>query len=325
MELSIVVPIYNVKDFLEDCLFSILNQTNNLQDTEVILIDDGSTDGSSQIASEFALKHADRFKYFYKTNGGLSDARNFGIKKANGNYLMFVDSDDVISLKACEKIIETVKKQKVDMIEFNFALFNKEIESSNPFFTNRSSSYISKKSYLLDPPCAWNKVIRRDIFISNDMTFPIGLWYEDRYLTPQYVNYVENIYYLDEILYFYRQRVGSITKQLTFNSKMLNIFDVLNKVYVKLDKKEYFDEIEYIYINDLLISTSISMLKVKRVEYIYDINTIMREKFPNWKNNIYFKAEYSFPKKVFAFLIYGKHYKLAEFIISINLRLKQKI
>ena len=116
MKFSIIVPVYNVEKYLEKCLKSIQNQTYD--NFEVIIVNDGSTDLSKEIINVFEEDH--RFKGFYKENGGLSDARNYGIKYTTGDFLLFIDSDDYIDKNLLKKLNYIIEKYNPDLIKFNF-------------------------------------------------------------------------------------------------------------------------------------------------------------------------------------------------------------
>lgn len=314
MKFSIIIPIYNVEMYLKECLDSVLNQTNKLFDTEVLLIDDGSTDGSSKIAKDYEQKD-NHFIYYYKENGGLSDARNYGVKKAKGKYLIFLDSDDKLSLNCCQKLSDVIDQHHPELILFNFNLYydngNKEKYSHS-----LSEGFVLAKKYLMQTPCAWNKVILKDIFIKNQLSFPVGLWYEDRGLTTQYVNYVHSIYFIDEELLDYRQRIGSITKQKTFNPKILDIYEIMDLVYNNSNLNDYYLEIEYIYILELLLSYGTMFIKFDKKELVQKNLKILNEKFPNWYKNLYLKEHKL--QFIFCQLLRYKLFNFAKLIVKLK-------
>ena len=123
VKFSIIVPVYNVEKYLEDCLDSILKQTYD--DFEVIVVNDGSTDNSQKVIDNYA-KRDNRIKAFKKKNGGVSDARNYGISKAKGEYFIFVDSDDTINDKLLEKLDKEIKKyDEIDLIKYQLQITDK--------------------------------------------------------------------------------------------------------------------------------------------------------------------------------------------------------
>ena len=116
-KVSIIVPVYNVEKYLAKCLDSLVNQT--LEDVEIIVVDDGSRDNSKQIIDEFQTKYPDKIKSFVKENGGLSDARNFGLDRANGEYIGFVDSDDYVTAEMFEEMYSLAQKYDAEMVICN--------------------------------------------------------------------------------------------------------------------------------------------------------------------------------------------------------------
>ena len=127
MKFSIIVPVYNVEKYLSKCLDSVINQTN--QDFEVIVVNDGSPDNSQKIIYEYVEKYPDKIKGFIKENGGLSDARNYGIARASGEYIIFLDSDDYIDEHLLEKLDEKIKEDSnLDIIGYNLVDVNEVLD-----------------------------------------------------------------------------------------------------------------------------------------------------------------------------------------------------
>ena len=113
IKVSVIVPVYNVEEYLEKCLDTLVNQT--LKEIEIIVINDGSPDNSQKIIDKYAKKYK-TIKAYTKENGGLSDARNYGLTKANGEYIAFIDSDDYVSIDMYEKIYQKAKSGNFDMV-----------------------------------------------------------------------------------------------------------------------------------------------------------------------------------------------------------------
>ena len=211
---SIVVPIYNVEPFLLDCLISLSNQS--YKNIEVLLIDDGSTDNSSAIAISFSINDK-RFKYFKKENGGLSSARNFGIDRVNGSWIMFVDSDDCVSPYFVEKMINLVKHTKTKLGVCLYRRFKDGQDIPNNFsFATKSGEFNICSTcdlYLdIDSPLmmlAWNKIYSRDLF--SNIRYPEGKIHEDLGTTYKIFDIVKSYAFLKEELYFYRINQNSIS------------------------------------------------------------------------------------------------------------------
>lgn len=212
---SIIVPIYKVEPYLRRCLDSIVNQTyTNL---EIILVDDGSPDGCPQICDEYAAKD-NRIVVIHKENGGLSDARNAGLDICKGEYISFVDSDDLLDLKAMEYMLNT--GTDVDIVISNVKMFinDEEISNSNKTHCNSSSFKIIGSDDLLLRLCkdgdaylrsAWGKLFKKELFFN--IRFPKGKLYEDMYVNYRLYYKAFKSTFISIPLYYYRQnRPGSI-------------------------------------------------------------------------------------------------------------------
>ena len=221
--ISVVVPIYNVAPFLRECVDSILNQ--EYENIEIILVDDGSTDESPIICDEYANMDK-RIKVFHKENGGLSDARNFGIKKASGKYIAFIDSDDYIATDFISILYRKMKDHNVKISAVGYChLFpNGEIEYNNFRDINRlyneeeAQIYLNSVGYF--NVAVWNKLYAKELF--GDIEFPIGKKSEDWFIMYKLIEKAQGIYYCSDEKYFYRQRSGSITKSSNINIDAIN-------------------------------------------------------------------------------------------------------
>lgn len=311
-KVSIIIPIYNVEDFLTECLESIVHQT--LDDIEALLIDDGSTDQSTAIALTYVDKYEEKFRYIKKENGGLSDARNHGIPLSRGEYILFLDSDDYLEYSACRELYDTAKQMEADLIVFNHTCFSSERMEIKKCIEG-ASRWISKKEYVLIAPTAWNKFMKRETYIKNEVKFPLGLWYEDRATTGSYVNFIDKIYYLDQPLYLYRQRENSIMLQAKYNDKMLDIITALEYTFKDLDT--YKKEVEYLYISNLLFQSSLRMLPFNRFKELKLCVNVLKNKFPEWKQNEYYIKE-SKNYRFFCQLVANGHYRIAAFMAKIR-------
>ena len=231
---SVIVPIYNVEKYLEDCIESIRNQ--DYSELEIILVDDGSPDRCGMICDEYAEQDS-RIRVIHKTNGGLSDARNVGIDSSTGEYITCVDSDDLIDCRYVSRMMELMSEE-VDMVVCAPLLFSNEAELKN---ANSDSTEVpdifetvealrellSQHGYDFEPS-AWGKLYRRSLF-GSDLRFPVGKYYEDLALTYLLVDRSRKIVRTKEKLYFYRQRLTSQLNQ-QFNEKMLSILEIADEM-----------------------------------------------------------------------------------------------
>ena len=203
--ISVIVPVYNVEEFVKKCLDSLVRQS--YKNLEIIVIDDGSTDNSGRICDEFAKKEKN-IKVFHKKNGGLSDARNFGIKKAGGEIIAFVDSDDFVDEEYIGVMYGKMVQKDVDVVVcgYNFVKPKKDVLSGK----NAAIKLLTKHENI--DIVAWNKLYRKSLFADNEIWFPKGKKHEDTLTTYKVLSKARKVVYLDEALYFYNERPGSITK-----------------------------------------------------------------------------------------------------------------
>lgn len=242
VKLSIIVPIYNVERYLERCIISILNQT--YVNFELILVNDGSTDNSKDICEKY-LSIDNRIKLINKKNGGVSSARNTGIELAIGEYIAFVDPDDYINKYMYEVLITTLKKDKSDMVicgynkvdqnEINFQEINNHIDVNN-VRTSKISKVEALDKLLIEGEkfvFAWNKIYKRKLF--NELRYKNGKIYEDEFLAHRVLYRCNKVSVINEKLYFYIQRDGSIV-----NSKFTT--KKFDKVYALKERIDFFKE-----------------------------------------------------------------------------------
>lgn len=233
---SVIVPIYNVEEYLEECLESIRNQTYT--NIEVILVNDGSTDGSREICERYCEKDI-RFRLINQENQGQSVARNRGVKESVGQYIMFVDSDDVVNTDVLEVLLPYMKTD-VDIVECEMT------REKEAFFLNKIPTIVfegNSKEAILNciafravKFCAFTKLYRREIV--EKIPFLEGYIYEDVFTGINYLNHIRKIIVIDYIGYYYRVRPNS-TMTKSFNEKNLDIFPIGKKLIESFDDNEY--------------------------------------------------------------------------------------
>ena len=297
-KVSVIVPVYNVEKYLEKCLDTLVNQT--LEDIEIIVVNDGTPDNSQQIIDKYVSNYPEKVKSYIKENGGLSSARNFGLRMATGEYISFVDSDDYVELDMMEKLYKKTEEFKYDVVcsDVNIIYPDKEVEAkSNIESDNKKLSLKDKKNIILNAyPVAWNKIYRREI-ISGKLLFEKGIWFEDVLFLYKLAPSINSIAKVDYKLYNYLQREGAIT--YTFNEKLYDLNKIL-KILIDYYKKEniydeYEDILEYTYVRYMFAtfikrvakSKDKKMFK-KAVKYAIDD---VKETFPNYKKNIFLKEK----------------------------------
>ena len=289
-KVSVIVPIYNVEKYLEKCINSLLSQT--LEDIQIILVNDGSKDNSGNISKEYEKNNKDRVIYVEKENGGLSDARNYGLKYATGDFIAFLDSDDYIEKNAYEEMYNKAIEENADYVECDFIW-----EFPNKIRMDKQYPYKNKKEMLsFVRVVAWNKLIKRQLIIDNNLEFPKGLRYEDVEFTYKLIPFINKFAYVDKPFIHYVQRKGSIAN--VQNERTAEIFTVLDNVTEFYKKnniyEKYRDELEYNYARYLLCSSLKRMCKIKdktiREKLLTESWERLNLNFPNWKENVILKT-----------------------------------
>lgn len=229
MKFSVILPIYNVEKYLQKCVDSILMQT--FSDYEIILVDDGSKDGSPDLCDKLAQEH-DCIKVIHKENGGLSDARNFGTKVAAGEYIVYIDSDDFLIR---EDFLEKLSEKAQNGTDLIFYKYQKYFDTTKTFeeckFTymaaKNEKTYAEKINALVKADAfygmAWIKAIRRELIDKNQIEFEVGLLGEDMDWNYHIINCSNSAEFIDESFIAYRQRDGSITS----THKLKNLTDFI--------------------------------------------------------------------------------------------------
>ena len=290
---SVIVPIYKVENYLKPCIDSILDQT--MKEIEIILVDDGSPDKCGEICNEYALIDH-RIKVIHQENQGLSAARNSGISIAKGEYLVFVDSDDIIHDTMVESLLNCLISNNAEMstcktIVFYDNNFIRQTNSNSSLVTSKFDKKKAFKSILqrdgLVSYSAWGKMYKKELF--NIIRYPVGKIYEDALILPELLSIVNFIGRVENTYYYYRIRKGSIMRDLfsetdlerisivdSFSEEAINYFPELVS-YVPNFKRNIRIEIS----NKLLYSDNYKkyLQKFKMIsKEIYDINKSIGEK-----------------------------------------------
>lgn len=227
--ISIIVPVYNVENYLAKCLGSLVNQTH--QNVEILVINDGSRDNSGEIIKSFEDKYPDKIKAFSKDNGGLSDARNFGIDRATGDYIGFVDSDDYVTETMFEEMLHLAQKHRAEIVicniqkvDENGSVTQKLTQIPNMPEKIKLEDHFSVFSDISYFAC--NKLFKKELF--NQKRFKKGVHFEDIQLIPQLLLECETIAQTQNFHYQYLERTDSITK--THTEKGLDILKAVQDV-----------------------------------------------------------------------------------------------
>lgn len=210
--ISVVIPVYNVADYLPQCFNSIgIGQLST--DIEVILVDDGSTDGSGDLCEQFAREYA-AVQVLHKTNGGLSDARNYGTQAATGDWIFYLDSDDWLAPQALDRLLEFAVQHDCDVVQGGFfyafdehVLFDNHFKEPVVIEQHEAMAELIKDDSIKN--FAWGKLYRASI--AKEHLFPVGKFYEDSFWQHLIFHDIKRLGILPERLYYYRQRQDSIS------------------------------------------------------------------------------------------------------------------
>lgn len=238
---SVIVPVYNVEAYIEECLTSIVDQT--YQQLEIIVIDDGSTDNSNEKLQPYLSDK--RVQLITQSNKGLSGARNTGLEAATGKYILFVDSDDYIQLKTIKEVVKNLEKNHLDLIRFNGKAFidelNKPIEQNSYDFSHRLQEgriyrgdlFKANRRTFVSPVYLY--IIRRDVIEENKIRFYEGILHEDELFTTQVFVAINSMMYINQYYYNRRYRENSIMTDQS-NERLQQTFESYAVIYKELEK-----------------------------------------------------------------------------------------
>lgn len=297
-KVSVIIPVYNTEQYLEDCLDSVFGQT--LKELEVILVNDGSTDSSLKIMEKYQAQYPDRVKLLSKENGGQATARNMAIPLCTGEYIGFVDSDDYIEPEMYEQMYRKAKEADADYVECDYK--NVKVNDSGEQeqiadYGSRVREYTCKEDMFIDPMLApWNKIYRRSLLQESEVRFPEGYIYEDTAFCLKAISLVQRFAFVPEkyVVHYFR---GGSTMNVNKSKRVSNIFPVLKDVIDFYRKHDLFDmyssELEYEIVKILLCSSMMRISEIPdkqlRKQYCKDTWEMIREYFPEYKKNIYLK------------------------------------
>lgn len=289
---SIIIPVYNVKEYLAACLDSLTAQT--LQDFEVIIVDDVSTDGSKDIALDYAKRYPDQFKVIaHQVNTRQGGARNTGIEVASGKYIMFIDSDDYIKPHTLQLLADTLDTQQAEIVEF----CHEQVDEQNKLLrqdqwpSHLPAPCVYDKPMLVSGMGPCNKVYLATLFDDPQMRFPEHYYYEDFWLVPQLLMVANKVYYLADHLYCYRQRTGSTIHDTNAkkNKDIMICMDALLKYFhEKQFSQQVLLQLEYLAISQVLLHATLRVNSIDPNSPIQlELKQYVEKNFPNYRSNPY--------------------------------------
>lgn len=319
---SVIVPVYNVEQYVEKCLRSILAQTE--PDFELLVVDDGATDSSGKLCDALAAQDS-RVRVIHQKNQGLGGARNTGIEEARGEWLLFVDSDDWIEPETLEKSLKAAEKSGAELVMFAFRSVDENGDTVQVFREdlpkNTALTVSEHKEIYLTAPCAWNKLYRADLFRRTGVRYPPRVWYEDIRTTLKLFLAADKAVFLDDVCYNYLLRAGSITKNVNAdrNVEILEAFDDILAYFEEQGKlSEYRDELCYLTLFHAYLTASVRVLNIdRRHGLLPKFSAYLRERFPDYRSNKYL-PRLGRNKKLVLSLLEKKQY----FLIALLFKLK---
>lgn len=295
-KISIIIPVYGVEKYIGECLESVVNQT--LKDIEIIIVNDGTRDNSMKIVEKY-LKDK-RIKVINKENGGLSSARNAGIKEAKGSYILHVDSDDFIDLEMSELMYKKAIEKDADVVIVDIKLFGNTIKEKWQDSTFLENKIYTGKEYLEEYflgkgcPAVCNKLWKRELYIKNRVYHPENISYgEDGATTPRLLINADKIIKINRSLYHYRKRAEAMTsKKIVPLDQYIVAYDICCNYIEKIEKKwfekyKFTFKLNYVYSNLLFFNIfSEKIQSNKNYKKIYNefLKEIQKEKICFSKN-----------------------------------------
>ena len=318
MKISVIIPVYNSEKYLNKCIDSIINQSIGIDNIELIIVNDGSTDKSQNIIEKYINKYKN-IKYIFQENSGQAVARNKGLKYAKGEYISFVDSDDWLDKDMYLNLYNKTKKKKYDIVtcDYMYIKGNKKEYGSFNFIPDNNKNFIIMNT----GPC--NMIISKKILDKNNFHFPEGIIYEDLAIIPS-LGIDSNVFLVEKPYYNYLIRESSTMNLKKYDSKLEDIFKSLDNLYKIIKKKsvieKYHAELEFLYIRRLMMSSSLRFIEFNDPNKCIDkISNEIKNRFPLWKNNKYYK-KLPFRQKIVAILTYKKQKRILRLLFKINNR-----
>lgn len=287
-DISIIVPIYNAEKFIRKCVDSLLNQTK--KELEFILINDGSTDSTHDILKTYKDK---RIKYFKNKNQGIGKTRNFGIEKATGKYIIFIDSDDYIEPTTCEELYNKAQKEKADVVVCDFYKVyddGSQEEINLPSF--KTSKLKDNPNILIDINLSpWNKIYSTKLIKENNITFAEGIKYEDVPFVAEALDRANKIAKLDKKLNYYVIHGNSETT--VRDKRIFDILKIVDMIRVYFKDKKYMSEVVDKLTVRIVTNYNIQQRNQKDIkvgmEFINDAFKYLKKEVPDYKDKKYYE------------------------------------
>lgn len=314
---SVIIPVYKIESYIDRCIQSIRNQT--YKNLEIILVDDGSPDMCGEICDQYA-EADERIQVIHKANGGLSDARNAGILVARGKYLLFVDGDDFIHEKLVERVIRCAEEKQADIVVFDYISVEEDTGREDAWSMGIARNKVMNAEMdprlLVTTPGAWNKLYRRDFWMSTGLLYPVGRNFEDLSTTPKLLLKAKRVVYLNsEPLYYYILRDGSIMRnhdlERNYNNRTAALDDVIQYFHKHGRYEKFRQELEYLtFEHGFFVPCKEIVLEDRKSPYLEMFRSYAYGLFPHIEQNPYIKAQLSKKDRLLLQLIRTRQYRV---------------
>lgn len=328
-KISLIVAAYNIEDYIERCIESLLNQT--FTDIEIVIVNDGSTDNTLK-KIENVIKNDNRVKLINKENKGVVEARRTGFINSTGDYILFIDGDDWLDVRTCQKCYEKLLEDNYDIVYYGYYMAyddgkNIKVDIDVKEDILKEKQFLRELLLVNVKGCMWTKLIRRSYLIDNNIDFPKGIIYgEDLAMSVDIACYKPKVITINEQFYYYYQRENSIT-----NSKLTNqAFHIINALeYIKecMVKKKLFEDFIEEYNHLVYRNLFYSFITCNN-----EVNDVHKELYCNWiKRNIEInKNRYivdhikkSPSNEKLRILLYRKNYQIGKLFVKIRNYIKR--
>jgi len=295
IKVSVIVPVYKVEEYLPACLNSLVEQS--LEEIEIVAVNDGSPDSCGEILERYRKAYPDKIRVYEKENGGLSDARNFGLDRACGKYIAFLDSDDTVDPNLYQALYEKAEKTGADAVACDILYVwqdgrqEKIVSSGFPEWAEKEAL---KPLFTRFYPAVWNKLYRREVLLKSGVRFQKGVVFEDVEFSHRLFPYFRSVSSVHKVYLHYLQREGSITAKPD-----RRLFDYLKNAATItrfFHERELFPfwekELEYAVCRYLLATFLTRAAKLAKKDFdeaVRESLAFLRENFPQWRKNPYFR------------------------------------
>lgn len=327
VKLSIIIPIYNVENYLRRCLDSVLLPERS--DYEIIAVNDGSTDGSGAIAREYAGRFPALIRLIEKPNGGLGHARNTGLARAQGEYVLFLDSDDRLVPGSVEEMLDTLAGG-AEIYVFDFFTENENgrvLEHNCGCGQDGTFALAEYPELLFERPNAWNKLWKRSLFTANSIAFPDRMWYEDLATSPRLYLRAASIRHVPREYYAYLQRSGSIINSASAerNTEIITAVDMVEADFREQGQYErYREALEYMTLYHQLLMAGTRVSQIDPNSPVLD--TLLEDflqRHPDYRKNPYLK-QMGRKHRLLVELLIKRRRREVRALMRLNSRVKRK-